>query len=39
VNYGFALSRAVRETGLPKNHFSTECPFSVEQILDPEFLP
>jgi hypothetical protein len=39
VNYGFAVSRAVRETGLPKDHFPAECPFTVEQILDPEFLP
>ncbi|HXM45116.1 MAG TPA: DUF29 domain-containing protein [Bryobacteraceae bacterium] len=39
LNYGFALRRAVRETGLPKNHFPAECPFTVEQILDPEFLP
>ena len=39
MNYGFAVGRAVRDTGLPKNHFPAECPFTVEQILDPEFLP
>jgi hypothetical protein len=39
INYGFALRRVVRETGLPKSHFPAECPFTVEQILDPEFLP
>jgi Domain of unknown function DUF29 len=30
---------AVIETGLPLGHFPLECPFTVEQILDPEFLP
>jgi Domain of unknown function DUF29 len=39
ANYRFALSRAVRETGLPKGAFPAECPFTVDQILDPEFLP
>jgi hypothetical protein len=38
-NYEFALRLAVIQTGLPKNHFPAECPFTVEQILDPEFLP
>jgi len=39
VNYEFAVRRAVRETGLPRSRFPSECPFTVEQILDPEFLP
>jgi hypothetical protein len=38
-NYEFAVRRAAIDTGLPKNHFPAECPFTVEQILDPEFLP
>ena len=38
-NYQYALKLAVIETGLPKNHFPAECPFTVEQILDPDFLP
>jgi hypothetical protein len=38
-NYARAVRRAVGDTGLPKNHFPAECPYSVEQMLDPEFLP
>ena len=38
-NYRFAVRLAAIETGLPKSHFPAECPFTVEQILDPEFLP
>jgi hypothetical protein len=38
-NYEFALRLAAIQTGLPKNHFPAECPFTVDQILDPEFLP
>jgi hypothetical protein len=38
-NYEFAIRRAAIQTGLPKSHFPAECPFTVEQILDPEFLP
>jgi hypothetical protein len=38
-NYKFAVRFAVIETGLPKIQFPAECPFTVEQILDPEFVP
>jgi hypothetical protein len=38
-NYQRAVQLTLIETGLPKNHFPAECPFTVEQILDPEFLP
>ena len=38
-NYATAVRRAVIETGLPLSRFPTECPFTVEQMLDPEFLP
>jgi hypothetical protein len=38
-NYAKAVRRAVAETGLPRNRFPRECPYTVEQILDPEFLP
>jgi hypothetical protein len=37
--YQRSVQLAVLETGLPKSHFPTECPFTVDQILDPEFLP
>jgi hypothetical protein len=39
ANYDDAVHLAVVETGLPLGSFPTECPFTVEQILDPEFLP
>jgi hypothetical protein len=38
-NYEGAVRRAAAETGLPPDLFPAECPFTVEQILDPEFLP
>jgi hypothetical protein len=38
-NYQKAILLAVIDTGLPKTHFPAECPFTVDQILDPEFLP
>lgn len=37
--YQRSVQLAVLETGLPRSHFPAECPFTVEQILDPEFLP
>ena len=37
-NYAKAVRRAVAQTGLARSRFPTECPFTVEQILDPEFL-
>jgi uncharacterized protein DUF29 len=38
-NYERAVNLAAIETGLPLDNFPAECPFTVEQILDPEFLP
>jgi hypothetical protein len=38
-NYAGAVKRAVPETGLGKADFPVDCPFTVEQILDEEFLP
>jgi len=38
-DYEDAVNLAVIETGLPPSHFPRECPFTVEQVLDPEFLP
>ena len=37
--YEKSVYLAVLETGLPKGLFPAECPFSVQQILDPELLP
>ena len=30
---------AMRETGLPEATFPQTCPYTIEQVLDPEFLP
>ena len=38
-NYAMAMRRAINQTGLPLSRFPKECPFTVEQVLDPEFLP
>jgi len=38
-NYEKSVQLAAIETALPHSKFPTECPFTVEQILDPEFLP
>lgn len=37
--YGDEVSFAVIETGLSPGSFPADCPYTVEQILDPEFLP
>jgi hypothetical protein len=34
-----AVTKAVGQTGLPKRMFPARCPFELEQILDPHFLP
>ncbi|CAN7177062.1 DUF29 domain-containing protein [Pseudoduganella sp. LjRoot289] len=39
ASYPHALRRAVDETGLSASHFPPHCPFSVEQVLDDDFLP
>jgi hypothetical protein len=38
-NYGRALKRAVLDTNLPAQTFPPQCPFSLDQVLDEEFLP
>lgn len=37
--YPDAVRDAIDETGLRPQTFATHCPFTVEQILDPEYLP
>ncbi len=37
--YRDAIKEAAAETGLPQDTFPRECPFSVAQVLDEEFLP
>jgi hypothetical protein len=37
--YQKSVQLAVLDTGLPNSQFPSECPFTVDQILDPEFLP
>ena len=37
--YADARSRAALETGLPETAFSERCPFPVESVLDPRWLP
>jgi hypothetical protein len=37
--YSRAVRLASAETGLPINQFPGECPFSLDQVLDQEYLP
>lgn len=37
--YDWAVREAVRETVLPATHFPALCPFTVDAMLDPDFLP
>lgn len=37
--YGTAVLYAADETGLPVSAFPARCPYTVEQVLDPDFLP
>lgn len=37
--YESARLKAADETGLPEATFPASCPFTIEQILDPNFLP
>ena len=37
--YGYALSGAVRETGLKEQAFPETCPWNFEQFMDPKFWP
>lgn len=39
VIYGKARRQAIKKSDLPSNFFPEACPFSVEALLDPEFLP
>jgi len=37
--YPDAIKIAVKETQLPKSTFPSECPYTLEQLLDEDFLP
>lgn len=37
--YHIARLKAVAETGLPERAFPKDCPFTIEQVLDPNFWP
>ena len=37
--YGDARSRAALETGLPETDLPERCPFGVDEVLDPRWLP
>jgi uncharacterized protein DUF29/YdaS antitoxin of YdaST toxin-antitoxin system len=37
--YGLARERAAAESGLAISTFPKSCPYSIEQVLDPDFLP
>lgn len=38
-SYVIGRFEAIRETGLPETVFPETCPYTIEQILDPDFLP
>lgn len=37
--YGLAVSEAAAETGIAAKTFPAKCPYSIDQVLDPDFLP
>jgi hypothetical protein len=37
--YDRARKRAIDKTGLPPNTFPTQCPFTIEEVLNSDFLP
>lgn len=37
--YSYAVPQAADETGLPEDVFPSDCPFTIEQVLDPDWLP
>ena len=37
--YEKARKRVIDKTGLPANTFPTQCPFTVEEVLNPDYLP
>lgn len=39
IAYKLGLSLAVRETGLPYATFPSECPYTLEEVLDETFVP
>jgi hypothetical protein len=39
AQYRFARANAADETGLPEDIFPRDCPFTIDQILDAEWLP
>jgi hypothetical protein len=39
ANYHHAAKQAVIQTGIPIGQFPAECPFTLDQVLDDEFLP
>jgi hypothetical protein len=38
-SYRHAATRASLEIGIPLDQFPAECPFTLDQLLDDEFLP
>ena len=37
--YGYAVREAAKETGLGRDTFPAECPYSVDQLRDPDWMP
>lgn len=37
--YRLAVSKALEETRLPASTFPSECPFTIDEVLDPQFYP
>ena len=37
--YRYAVREAARDTDLPKSTFPAECPYSLEQLRDPDWMP
>ena len=37
--YAWAAREAARETNLPVTHFPASCPFTIDALFDPNFLP
>ncbi len=35
--YAVARHRAILETGLPENTYPVQCPFTIDQLLDPDY--
>jgi hypothetical protein len=38
-SYRYARRDAARETDLPETRFPVTCPWTIEQIMDPDFWP